>query len=209
MIPKIIHTGLFGSYQFSDLNRRCTETWVSILPDYASMSWFGLNGPKDSQFFQDALKVKPVNASNYIKLWALYHYGGVFMDFDVEVIKPFDLSPGAFVGFQRSDTKQDCINGAVIGADKGHPYIKRCLDQLDLLRGDTWPVYCGCTLLTETLNGMGMKGLNEEQMVGDIKVYSKEAFYPWGFGEKPDRSRITDKTFACHWWEGSWVKEKK
>lgn len=204
MIPDLIHWGLFGGWNLSDLNLECFATW-RVVGKYRIMSWTDENGPIESQFFREALAQKPVNASNYIKLWALYNYGGVFLDNDVELLKPFDLSPGMFVGFQRSDTQKDCINAAVIGARKGHPLIKNCLDHLDLLRGDTDPVYCGCTLLTEMLYSAGMKGLNEEQTVGDIKIYDKEAFYPWYFNEPPDRARITEKTFAVHHWEGSWL----
>lgn len=204
-IPRILHTGCFGGYQLSDLNKRCIESWHKVLPDYKVMNWTDENGPQDP-FFQQAIKVKPVNASNFIKFWALYHHGGVFLDFDVEVLKPFDLTQGCFLGFQRDDTRQDCINGAVMGAVKDHWFIGDCLRKFDSMAPDVWPVFAGCTLLTDELYAIGMEGLNVEQMVGDIKVYDKQAFYPWRHDEKPDLTRVTEKTFAIHWCEGSWTK---
>lgn len=204
-IPRIIHTGCFGGYQLSDLNKRCIESWQKVLPDYQIMNWTDENGPQD-RFFQQAIKVKPVNASNFIKFWSLYYHGGVFLDFDVEVLNPFDLSHDCFVGFQRDDSKEGCINGAVMGAAKGHWFLNECLYQFEGMPADIWPVQPGCILLTEKLYAAGMQGLNVEQTVEGIKVYDKQAFYPWRHDEQPDMSRVTDKTFAIHWWEGSWNK---
>ena len=44
-----------------------------------------------------------------------------------------------------------------------------------------------------------------EQTVCGITVYAKEVLYPWAWFEKPDRSRITDRTIGVHWWSGPWA----
>lgn len=183
------------------------ESWRQVLPDYEIIEWNDENGPHSSQFFRDAVRIRPVNASNYIKLWALFNHGGVFMDCDVEVVRPFNLDPACFIGFQRDDSTDDCINGAVIGSVRGHPYIKDCLDELESHPGDVWPVWAGCTTLTNQLLARGLHGLNIEQTVGDIQVYSKERFYPWSWKEPADRSRITGRTYAVHHWQGSWAND--
>lgn len=205
MIPKIIHWFASPTFRFSDLNLMCQRSWDRVLPDYEIMDWSHSNSPT-STFMREALLKKPVNASAFVRYWAVFNHGGIWLDLDVEVLKPFDLSPACFLGFQRDDTTQDCINTAILGAEKGHPFIKYCLNMTGAMKSDVWPVEPACSLPTQSLYFNGMKGLNVEQMVGDVKVYSKEKFYPWRHDEKPDLSRITPETFCIHHWQGDWSK---
>lgn len=175
------------------------------MPDWKLKFWDRDTGPK-TDFMCQSLQSCPVNAHNYNKIWALYHEGGYALDNDVEVINEFELTPGVVIGFQRDDTDEDCINNAVIGAEPGHPFIKAILDRMDQENPMSWPVRLGCSIYHDELKKMGLKGVNVEQMIGDIKVYDKEAFYPWRWDESPDLSRVTSKTFSIHWWEGSWLK---
>lgn len=205
-VPKIIHRGIFGGYTLSPLEERCVESWRAILPGYEIRTWTDENGPKDKPFFRDACVKRPVNASNYIRYWAVRQFGGIYLDNDVEVIRPFDLSPACFIGFQRDDLVDDCINSAVMGAEPDHPFVLSCLRRLDSDVGDTWPIWPGCGLPTEELTFRGLKGLNVEQVVEGVTVYDKSRFHPWRWDEQPDRSRITDRTFAVHHWSGNWSK---
>jgi mannosyltransferase OCH1-like enzyme len=202
--PLRLHWGLFGGWKLSDLNKRCHETWHAIYPNAEFVEWNENNGPKGSRFFREATECRPVNASNLIRFWALHEQGGIFMDNDVELLKPFDLTPNCFLAFQRDDTEQDCINTAILGSARGHPFIKRCLDRIEQADGSIWPVWPACTVPTEELTKLGMKGLNVDQVVADVRVYPKHVFNPWRHDEKPDRSRITDQTIAVHLLEGSW-----
>jgi hypothetical protein len=51
-----------------------------------------------------------------------------------------------------------------------------------------------------------LHGLNIEQDVGDIRIFSREKFYPWQWNESPKPERITPDTIAIHHWQGSWNK---
>lgn len=196
MIPALIHSGYFGTFKETALNRECFESWYRVMPDHAGMWWDRHGGPRDFG--------SPINNHNYLKYWALYEFGGWFLDNDVQILKPFDRTPNVAIGFQRDDTDKDCINTAVLGAIPGHPFIRECLDRLDASNGVFCPIWAGCGLPTAILREMGMKGLNIEQMVGDIKVHSKDAFYPWRWDENPNSVRMTEKTVCIHHWEGSW-----
>ncbi len=206
-IPRIIHFGAFGSWQMTELDKKCIQTWRDILPDYELRFWNDYNGPQ-TPWFKCAINSRPINAHNYVKWWALWKYGGVFLDNDVEVLKPFDLSHEAFIAFQRDDTKQDCINSAVVGSEEGHWFVKACLDRVerDNNGDDAWPVVFGCGIPTLELYGAGMQGLNVEQDVKGVHVYTKDSFYPWRHDEAPDCMRVNEKTFAIHRWEASWKK---
>jgi mannosyltransferase OCH1-like enzyme len=185
------------------MNERCIETWRKVLPDWRIMLWDDKNAP-DIPFVQKAIRRRPILASNFVKYWALAEHGGVFLDNDVEILRPFELDHGAFVGFQRDEVEDDCVNSAVIASVKGHGLMNEMVEEIGRQSMDIFPVWCGCTLLTQKLRERGMHGLNVEQKVGDVMVYSKERFYPWRWDEAADSTRITDRTLAVHWWEGSW-----
>lgn len=185
----------------------CMATWLALMPDFEFMAWNDDNGP-DRKFFQRALKESPINAHNYIGIWALYRFGGIMMDNDVEVVRPFDLTHGLFVGFQRKDEAPLCLNNAVIGATPRHPVIKRILRRMEKGNPGGDPLWFGCWLLTEELRNIGMTGFNVEQKIGDVMIYDAERFYPFWHGETIDKTKLTDRTFAIHHWQGSWSHPK-
>lgn len=206
MIPKILHWGSFGPWTPGPLNTLCFDSWAQILPDYEARHWTDLNGP-DHHFFQKALKERPINAHNFIGLYALYHFGGVMLDNDVEVLRPFDMDHGVFVGFQRTDSERFCINNAVIGATPRHPFIRECLRTMRRSKPHEDPLWFGCGILTDALRERGLAGLNVEQKLGDIMVYDRERFYPFFHDERPiPKECLTARTFAIHHWQHSWKK---
>lgn len=205
-IPRIIHTALMGGYRPSALGERCMESWRRVLPDYEIRVWTDANVPR-SDWCREAIARKPVNASHWAQWRALHDHGGVFLDIDVEVVRPFDLEQQVFLGFQRADSPECCVNNAVVGAVAGHPFVRRVLMRIEESAPDGWPLVTGPGILTDTLRERGLNGVNIEQRVGDVMVYDRERFYPW-FHDEPAiaRERLSGRTFACHLWEGSWNK---
>lgn len=207
MIPQILHSVLVGRTELTELEERCLRTWEEVIVGHtwcARYEWRNDDGI-DSQFLRESIIHRPINASNYLRYWALHEFGGIYLDNDVEVLKPFDLSLDAFVGFQRDDSDKECVNVAVMGFRAGHPLLKRILDRLDADTWEAYPVWTGPGILTDELRAMGLKGVNVEQVVGEVTVYDKERFYPWRWDEPPDRSRITERTIAVHHWGKTWV----
>lgn len=128
MIPKIIHyCWLSGDPIPADL-QHCIDSWKKYLPDYRFVLWdlnrFDIN---QSLWVKQAFEAKKYAfAADYIRLYAIYNYGGIYMDMDVEVVKPFGklLESGYFFGFE---TKKG-IEAGIFGAEAFNPYIKQCLD---------------------------------------------------------------------------------
>ena len=98
------------------------------MPDYEIKIW-----SKDTFDIDFVLWVKEAFAAkkyafaaDYIRFWALYNYGGIYLDSDVEVLKVFDdcLSAHSFIGFEYLNIPE----AAVIGAEKGCAWVKKCLD---------------------------------------------------------------------------------
>ena len=103
-IPKIIHYCWFGGKPKPELAQKCIKSWKKFCPDYEIMEWNESNFDVTTAplYVQQAYCLKRwAFVSDYVRLKALVEMGGVYMDTDVEVIKPLDpyLHHEAFAGF--------------------------------------------------------------------------------------------------------------
>lgn len=98
------------------------------LPDYEIKIWTKNNFDIDSvTWVKQAFETKKYAfAADYIRFWALYNYGGIYLDSDVEVLKSFDefLDLESFIGFEYMNIPE----AAVVGCEKGCKWVKDCLD---------------------------------------------------------------------------------
>jgi hypothetical protein len=68
-------------------------------------------------------------AADYIRLYAIYNYGGIYLDMDIEVIKPFEVSmlnTDLMMGIE--SRYSNWMEAGCFGAEKGHPFIKKVLE---------------------------------------------------------------------------------
>lgn len=128
MIPKIIHYCWFGGKPLNEKAQMCVESWKKILPDYEIRRWDESNFDFNCcEYVKQAYEAgKWAFVADYFRFWALYNYGGIYFDSDVEVVKSFDefLSLDFFTGYETQET----LEAAVIGAAKGNSICKKMLD---------------------------------------------------------------------------------
>jgi len=209
VIPKVVNWSFTGWWEMSELNKMCHESWKNILvPDGYEIIYVDPRGIPTTPWYEESLRLKTHNAIGYTKAKTLYDHGGVWLENDVEALRPFDLNQKCFIAFQRDDEYASCINFSVIGCVPGHWLVKEYMDRIQAICPNGEPLAFGPALMTEILVAHGLGKINEEQTVEDVMVYSKDRFYPWRWDEKPDWSRVTDRTFAIHHWEASWLKHK-
>ena len=105
MIPRIIHYCWFGRGPMPELALRCIESWHHFMPDYEYKLWNEDNFDiTNVPYVKEAYEAgKYAFVTDYVRLFALFTEGGIYMDTDVEVLKPYDdlLSLPGFTG-QRS-----------------------------------------------------------------------------------------------------------
>ena len=137
MIPKILHYVWFGDKEFGDLENMCLESWRKYLPEYKIMRWDNSCIDKiDNLYFKQAIENKKYAfASDYVRLRALWEYGGIYVDTDEEVLKPLDefLVHDYFMGCQNCGSAQR-PNPALIGAVPHNEVVKNLLAVYDDLK---------------------------------------------------------------------------
>lgn len=158
MIPKIIHYCWFGPKEMPRDQKAFIDHWKELMPDYEFKCWSEKDiDIQNIPFTKGAYDVKKfAYVADYTRIYALYNVGGIYMDTDIELHTRFDkfLGYGMFTSFEcapkRGDMpkvrsmlssngerviKGECTRipgvglfSALIGAEKGHPFIKDNLD---------------------------------------------------------------------------------
>ena len=129
MIPKKIHFCWLSGDEYPPLIKHCIETWRKVLPDYEIVLWdtkrFDINSV---QWVKDAFEArKYAFAADYIRLYAVFTEGGIYLDSDVEMLKPFNdlLKYKAFIGFEAATQS---IEAAIFGAEAGCEWCARAME---------------------------------------------------------------------------------
>lgn len=211
-IPKIIHYCWFGKGEKSDLSKKCIQGWREKLKGYKIIEWneenFDINS---NQYVKEAYESKKYAfVSDYVRLFALYNYGGIYLDTDVEVINDFKrfLDLKLFVGFE----DKELISTAVIGSIKKNVVIKEWMDTYNVRKfiekgriNDLTNVRVFTNLLLKY--NLKQNNMNQNLLDGEISVFSTEYFSPLKFGTK--KPKITNNTITIHWFEGTWTSFSK
>ncbi|KAE9504091.1 glycosyltransferase family 32 protein [Lactiplantibacillus plantarum] len=156
MIPKKIHYVWFGNKEKSKNILKCIDTWKRYLPDYEIVEWNENNFDVNSNpFVKEAYDAKKwAFVSDYVRMYAIYTQGGIYLDTDVLVLHSFDslLNSKTFVGFEDSVTPFS----AVFGAEPENEFVAENLRLYDSLKFDS---------STE-----GMKSLVNTNMAAEILI---------------------------------------
>ncbi|WKK94979.1 glycosyltransferase [Clostridioides difficile] len=162
---------------------------------------------KGNKFLEECYKRKLwAFISDYTRIKVLYEQGGVYMDTDMQILK--DITPllennRLICGYEDD---REYINGAIIGVEKGHPFLKDLLEyyEKEVLTSSLFTIPKIMTHLMEK----NYKKIDLNNYEEGIRVYDKEYFYPFGFKEDFTPECITENTFGIHWWGKSWAKKR-
>ncbi len=206
MIPKKIHYFWFSGDPIPAQLLQCINSWKVIMPDYELMRWDLTNTPLDCEFSLKAHEEKQwAFLTDYARFRILYEQGGIYLDTDVLVLKPFDelLSYNSFWG--RADN--GLIEPVVFGSVKNDPIVKSCLD-IYLNKSNEF-VFKEIPL--EILPIFELKGFQKEilsvQKIGETMIFPFDYFCPMPFemADSNDPHRFkTENTLAIHLWNAAW-----
>lgn len=202
-IPKIIHYVWVGGKEKPKNIRLCMKTWPKHLEDYKIIEWNESNFDINSnRFVKQAYEQKKwAYVSDYIRAYAVYNYGGIYLDTDVILLSSPDefLADKAFVGFENPQYPFT----AVFGAEKGHPFVKNMLDYYEDIdfeydRTDEMAKVNTKSVSDILVNKYGCKVNNEEQLLSDgIRVYPDDIL-----------CNPSERSVAVHVFTGTWMEAK-
>ena len=102
-IPKVIHYCWFGKGKLPKLAENCIASWKKYCPDYKIVCWSEENFDiTQNKYAEEAYNAgKWAFVSDYVRLKVLYDEGGIYLDTDVELIKPLDklIEETGYMGF--------------------------------------------------------------------------------------------------------------
>lgn len=208
MIPKVIHYCWFSGEKKPRLIRRCIKSWKKVLPDYEIKCWdansFDFNSvPYVKQAYE---KKKWAFVADYVRLYALYTEGGIYLDSDVEVYKRFDefLKYSFFAGtdIRNLEKKQFGIEAAIMGAEKGHYYLKECLEYYNsmyFIREDgSLNIKVMPDIISPILEKYGYKSLDKTQYLNNNMAIFSSAYFA------NCNALSYEKIYARHWNTSYW-----
>lgn len=200
MIPKRIIYCWFGRNEKPDCVKNCINTWKEKMSDWEFLEInednFDINY---NEYVKEAYKNKKwAFVSDVARLWALYTYGGIYMDTDVWVYKSLDkfLNYDFFTGFEQ----QNYPVTATMGASKGNKLIKEILDVYDTKKftlHKNWYEYETNTIIMSEVIGKYFDRSKEEYQEKDnMAIYPKKTFC---YSEEED-----EEVYTKHLMLGSW-----
>ena len=210
MIPKKIHYCWFGRNPYPESFVKFKESWKKNCPDYEFIEWnedsFDINS---NEYVKEAYSCKKwAFVTDYVRLWAIYNYGGIYMDTDVEVLKPLDcfLSEHAFSGFESNSG----VPTGLMGGEKSNSVFRDLLmdykDKQFINPDGTMNMHTNVEYITDYFVSHGLKLNNTKQTINGFTMFPSEYFCP-----KDSRTleiKLTKNTYAIHHFAGSWTDKR-
>ena len=212
MIPKIIHYCWFGGKPLPKSAEKCIASWKKYLPDYEIKRWDESNCDVNAiPYTREAYAAcKFAFVSDYARFWILYHYGGVYFDTGVEVIRPIDdiINRGGFLGVESNRNGIYTVNpGLGFAATQGTAVIGEMVNLYSTFHfintdgaSDLKNIV---EITTDYLSSKGLQNTDEIQDCCGFTIYPKDYFCPIDYDTR--ELKITENTRTIHHYAESWV----
>lgn len=213
MIPKTINYCWFGRGAKPTNFDNIIASWHRFCPEYDIIEWNEKNyDVNKNTFTKYAYSVgKYAFVSDYARLDIINRVGGVYVDVDVEFLKPLDsiIQNGPFFATEEIDK----INtGLIFACGKSDPILNdlmRIYSQMDLDESKQSIDYSNTVeIVSKYFRRHGYCFNGKRQMIKNHTIYETSVFCPQQFGEEANDKRI-NKAFTTHHYNSSWVSEDK
>lgn len=209
MIPKIIHYCWFGRGEKPELAKKCIASWKKFCPDFEIREWNEDNFDIHCcSYVEEAYASKKYAfVTDYVRLYAMYTCGGIYMDTDVEVVRPLEefLTCKAFSGFESTRY----VPTGIMASEKGVPIIYELLDYYTdkhFFNDDgSQDTTTNCVPITNIMLSHGLELNGKLQTVAEFTFYPSDYFCP--FENETGVLRRTNNTAAIHWFNKSWLPQ--
>jgi len=203
VIPKVIHCCWLGDKPKTRLVKTCQESWRKFAPDWTVREWTmveiqkaSASGrlPQPPKFFYDAVKSRKwAFAADWLRFAALMSEGGIYLDCDVELLKPLTANK-EFVAGQWMPNGNVGLEPAVLALEKNSAIARAMVEFYDSASFDANRTTG--EIMEEILVRVGLS----------IEVRPPEVFCPIDIN---GRCRKTENTVGIHHYAMSWVSGRR
>ena len=207
MIPKIIHYCWFGRGEMPQLALDCIASWRKHMPDWEYMLWNEDNFDVSSvPYVKEAHEARKFAfVSDYVRLYALKKFGGLYLDVDFEVFKPFDdlLGYHAFAGYEGS--KHSPVMMGVLASEPDGMWVNEHLGNYSgrhfLLSDGSCDMTTNVTFNTGNMIKKGLVCDGVEKDYDGLHIFPVDYFCP---RQTTGEYFRTDNTYCDHKGLDSW-----
>ena len=190
MIPKTIHCFWAGGPK-TKLAERCRASWRTYAPDWEIREWSLSDFPDLPDFCRAAVRRKCwAMVSDWVRFRVLYDQGGVYLDFDQELVRGLDSLPdGEWCAGERTPSgAYGFASGAGLALEQKSEIAKAMLDHY----------------ATAAFNGKTTVGaiMGEMASARGLRLLDPEVMSPI---DNEGRMHRTDRTVGIHWYAMSWA----
>lgn len=222
MIPKIIHYVWIGN-EIPQSVCDCISTWKKHMPDYEYIHWdIEKIELIDSLFIKQAIEEKKwAFVADFVRLYAIYNYGGIYLDTDVYVYQPFDdlLNNDFFIGRENSihvtgGRTEVYLTSHCFGALKNNLFVEQCLTYynrpfiMSVDKNMPSSLRLNLTIIPYILSEFAQQhGYKANPTPNNIqKLDNGIVIYPSNYF---DCTKITPNSYCKHLALGSWREKKQ
>lgn len=212
-IPRIIHYVWFGNEKKSKIVEQCIKSWATFLPDYEVKEWNEKNFAVDMscEYVKEAYREKKwAFVSDYVRLKALYEYGGIYFDTDLEVFRNLDefLKNKSFLCTESHYT----VSTAIMACETKAKWVKDLLEEYEFLHFVNEDGSLNRLPNTKRLQAYLEKNYkyhwsdNPQKYDDELVVYPTDYFSPLNCFTGV--LNVTDNTYTMHHYDNTWKSKK-
>ncbi|HSQ22221.1 MAG TPA: glycosyltransferase [Coriobacteriia bacterium] len=210
-IPHVFHYCWFGGNPKPELLERCIASWTRVMPGWDVVEWNEDNyDVGKNAYMREAHEAGAwAFASDYARFDIVNTHGGVYLDTDVELLKPIPASVLADEAFTGIESAGRVAPGLIYGSVPGHPFLSEMLESYEgahfLIDGrpDLTPMP---RRITAILEGHGYRQEDVLQKVAGVTIYPSEVFC--GFDMDVREPNVTENTISTHHYAGTWAGKR-
>lgn len=235
MIPKIIHYVWLSGDEKPQLIQECIRSWHENLPGYEIREW-NMSDVEyiESQFLKDAIAARKwAFATDFLRFYIIFNYGGIYMDSDVYVYRDFSplLDCAGFTSFEasailRTERKKPAVDfaleAAIFGAEKGSPWIDNILKFYSTVQFKNDPEFFRSIIAPKVMwrltLPLGLRNVFSFQVLdGDVRIYPSDtlsciadySLYKSSVEHFQNVGNLNPLKFACHMCNNGWGWQPK
>lgn len=211
-IPKKLHCIWFGNGKMNETMEKCLKSWSDILPDYEIKYWNENNVDIDCcPYVRNSYDEGHWSfVSDYFRFRILAEEGGIYLDSDVEVVKPLDifLKNKGFATF-RNNRGIFGVSAAVLGCIPNYKPFQEIVDVYHGLslysKKGNLNICTSTKYMADMCENHGIKLDGTLQSVNGFTIYPMDYLSPEI--DKNGKILVTENTHLLHYYCNSWLTD--